>query len=317
VKSSRLLNLLLLLQVSPRMTTGALAERLEVSRRTILRDVEALSAAGVPVYAERGRAGGIVLLPGARLNVSHLDPPELEALALVGLDATRRAELGLGAVSETAARKIAARRGDARPSLADLVVVEQDGWFSADGPAAVDVGDLALALRGANRVQLRYRHSGTTRERDVVVDPYGLAAKAGRWYLVADDDGRPHLYALTRLVRFDVLPEAVRHREGVTLRSMWDELKAGVEAPGTVTVTARLRADRVDLARRILGTRLTDAGPAEDGWCLVQFSVRQTQGVVQLLQLGGSIEVLDPPEARRHIAEVAAAVAARHTGATG
>ncbi len=317
MKSSRLLNLLLLLQVSPRMTTGALAERLEVSRRTILRDVEALSAAGVPVYAERGRAGGIVLLPGARLNVSHLDPPELEALALVGLDATHRAELGLGAVSETAARKIAARRGTARPSLADLVVVEQDGWLSADGPPAVDVADLALALRAEHRVRVRYRHSGTTRERDVVVDPYGFAAKSGRWYLVADDDGRPHLYALTRLVGFDVLPDAVRHREGVTLRSAWDELKVRVEAPGGITVTARLHADQVDLARRILGSRLADAGPAVDGWCTVRILVRQAQAVVQLLQFGGHIEVLDPPEARHQVAEVAAVVAARHAGATG
>lgn len=84
MKSARLLSLLLLLQVRERMSTNELAERLEVSRRTILRDVEALSLAGVPVYAERGRHGGIVLLAGARLNASHLEPAELESLALLG-----------------------------------------------------------------------------------------------------------------------------------------------------------------------------------------------------------------------------------------
>jgi predicted DNA-binding transcriptional regulator YafY len=314
VKSSRLLNLLLLLQVSPRMTTSALAERLEVSRRTILRDVEALSAAGVPVYAERGRSGGIVLLPGARLNVSHLDPPELEALALAGLDATHRAELGLAAAHETAVRKLAARRRTDGIALADLVVVEQDSWLSTDRPAATaDVADLALVLRGGTRVRVRYRHSGTTHERDVVVDPYGLAAKAGRWYLVADDDGRPHLYALARLAWFEALPEVARHRAGVTLRSAWDELKSRVETPGGITVTARLRSDRVDLARRILGARLTDVGSAVDGWCPVGVRFHEVEGVVQLLQFAHHIEVLGPPEARRHVAALAADVAARHT----
>ncbi|GAA2106727.1 helix-turn-helix transcriptional regulator [Brevibacterium salitolerans] len=103
--------LLLLLQTRPRITTAELAARLEVSRRTVLRDVEALSAAGVPVYAERGRNGGIVLLPGARLNASHLEPPELEALSVTGLDSEQLERLGLG----TAHRKDR-RAQDRRPS---------------------------------------------------------------------------------------------------------------------------------------------------------------------------------------------------------
>lgn len=93
MKSARLLSILLLLQTRPKMSTRDLAERLEVSRRTVLRDIEALSAAGVPVYAERGRNGGIVLLTGARLNVSHLDPGEVETLVLGGLDATQLEQL--------------------------------------------------------------------------------------------------------------------------------------------------------------------------------------------------------------------------------
>ncbi|MCL1869319.1 MAG: WYL domain-containing protein [Promicromonosporaceae bacterium] len=314
MKSSRLLNLLLLLQVTPRMTTGALAERLEVSRRTILRDVEALSAAGVPVYAERGRSGGIVLLPGARVNVSHLDPPEVEALALAGLDAAHRDELGLGAAHETAVRKLAARRRTDGPALADLVVVEQDAWLSPERHTEVDVAELALALRGGTRLRLHYRRSGASHERTVTVDPYGLAAKAGRWYLVADHDGRPRLFALTRLSRSDVVAEPARHRPAATLRSVWDELKGRVEEPGGVVITARLQADAVDLARRILGARLADVGPATEGWCPVSVRVGAIAGVVQLLQFAHHIEVIGPPEARAHLADVAAAVASRHSG---
>lgn len=115
MKASRLLHLLLLLQTHQRMTTTELADRLQVCRRTVLRDVEALSMSGVPVYAERGRNGGIVPLPGARLNVSHLEPGELEALSVAGLDGEHLELLGLTAVHETAARKIAARQARGCP----------------------------------------------------------------------------------------------------------------------------------------------------------------------------------------------------------
>src|SRR5690625_759341 len=103
MKASGLLHLLLLLQTRQRMTTTELAERLEVSRRTVLRDVEALSMAGVPVYAERGRNGGIVLLPGAWLNASHLEPGELEALFVAGLDGEHLERHGLTSAHGAAA----------------------------------------------------------------------------------------------------------------------------------------------------------------------------------------------------------------------
>lgn len=151
MKASRLLHILLLLQTRQRMTTTELSDRLEVSRRTVPRDVEALSAAGVPVYAERGRNGGIVLLPNARLNASHLDPPELEALSIAGLDSAQLERLGLSAVWESAARKIAARQAAAPDipgmlGLADLVLVDSTAWF-ADSETAIDVSDLASTLR--------------------------------------------------------------------------------------------------------------------------------------------------------------------------
>lgn len=194
MKASRLLRLLLLLQTRQRMTTTVLAERLEVSRRTVLRDVEALSMAGVPVYAERGRNGGIVLLPGARLNASHLEPGELEALSVAGLDSEHLERLGLTAVHKTAARKIAARQAAAPGApnlarLADLVLVDSSAWL-ADPQAEVDVAELGWALRHRRRMQIQYRR---------IVDPYGLVAKSGRWYLIADDRGTGRLFALERL----------------------------------------------------------------------------------------------------------------------
>lgn len=317
MKASRLLHLLLLLQVRQRLTTVELAERLEVSRRTVLRDVEALSAAGVPVYAERGRTGGIVLLPGARLNVSYLDPPELEALSVAGLDPAQLDLLGLSNVWETAARKIASRRfaapeSEDRPGLADLVLVDSAAWF-AGSAATVDVAELASTLRRRRRLRIRYRRSSETMPSTRIVDPYGLVAKSGRWYLVADDEGEGRLFSLERLTDYEELEDDATHAPGETLRSRWAALKERTEGQVRVRVTARLATDRLDLARRILGSRLLEVSPPEHGTRTVVVGYPDLESVRQLLQFGDHLEVLAPDAARRRIGELAADLATRHS----
>ena len=313
MKASRLLTLLLLLQTRQRMTTSELAERFEVSRRTVLRDVEALAAAGVPVYAERGRHGGIVLLPGARLNASHLDPAEIEALSITGLDPTRLQQLGLSAAAEQAAHKLAARRGAAPADAArldELVVADNAAWLVA--PTEVDVADLAMDLRARRRLRLTYRRSGSESSSLIVVDPYGLAVKAGRWYLVADVDGAARMFAVERLSAAEVLPDAARLRAGQTLATVWADLARQVEQTGSVVIQARLRRSRLDLARRVLGSRLNEVGPSDDTWCRVAVTYDEVESVRQLLQLGDHIEVLAPDQARRRVHELARDLAARH-----
>lgn len=151
---------LLILQSRQRVTTTELAERLEVSRWTILRDVEALSTAGVPVYAERGRNGGIVLLASARLNASHLGPGEMEALSVAGLNDELLNQMGLAAAHETAARKIAAREAAAPGTrtvirLAEMVVVDSSAWLAGPG-TNVDVAELAWASCSSSATTSRY-----------------------------------------------------------------------------------------------------------------------------------------------------------------
>lgn len=317
MKASRLLHLLLLLQTRQRMTTTELAERLEVSRRTVLRDVEALSMAGVPVYAERGRNGGIVLLPGARLDASHLEPGELEALSVAGLDGEQLERLGLTAVHETAARKIAARQAAAPGApnltrLADLVVVDSSAWL-ADPRAEVDVAELAWALRHRRRMQIQYRRSAEGQASPRVVDPYGLVAKSGRWCLIADDLGTGRLFALERLSDYEPLDAPAALRSGQTLRTVWAALKERTESPGRVSVTVRLRESRLDLARRILGTRIHEVSYAEKGWCTVVVRYPDVESVRQLLQFGDHIEILTPETARERIRQLATDMAERHS----
>ncbi|GAB2450970.1 helix-turn-helix transcriptional regulator [Xylanimonas ulmi] len=307
--------MLLLLQTRQRMTTTELAERLEVSRRTVLRDVEALSIAGVPVYAERGRNGGIVLLPGARFDAAHLEPGELEALSVAGLDGEPLERLGLSAAHERAVGKIAARQAAPGSAnllrLADLVVVDSSAWLT--GPTAgVDVAELAQALRHRRRLRIQYRRSAEGRASTRVVDPYGLVAKSGRWYLIADDQGAGRLFALERLSDYEPLDAPAAIRPGQSLRTVWAALRERTETSGQVSVTARLRESRLDLARRILGARLHEVRDAERGWCTVVVRYRDVEAVRQLLQFGDHIEVLTPPSARERIRQLAADLAERH-----
>lgn len=316
MKASRLLHLLLLLQTRQRMTTTELAERLEVSRRTVLRDVEALSTAGVPVYAERGRSGGIVLLPGLRLNASHLEPRELEVLSVAGLDSAQLESLGLSAARESAVRKIAARQSAALeslslPRLSELVLVDSDAWL-ADSNAEVDVADLASALRHRRRMRIQYRRSAEGQPSTRVVDPYGIVAKSGRWYLIADDQGDGRLFALERLSAYETLDAPVAHRPAQTLRTMWAALKERTETPGRVSVAVRLRENRLDLARRILGTRIHEVSDPESGWCSVVIRYPDIESVRQLLQFGDHIEILAPEAARERIGQLARDLAERH-----
>ncbi|UQA96606.1 helix-turn-helix transcriptional regulator [Streptomyces halobius] len=320
MKASRLLHLLLLLQTRQRLTTTELAARLEVSRRTVLRDVEALSTAGVPVYAERGRNGGIVLLPSARLSASHLEPPELEALSVAGLDSALRERMGLTAVWESAERKIAARQAAAPESpsplrLADLVLVDSTAWFAAP-EAAVEVSDLASTLRHRRRLRILYRRSAESQASTRVVDPYGIVAKSGRWYLVADDQGDSRLLTLERLSAFEQLDAPAVLQPGETLRTRWVELKKRTEEQDRVSVTIRLPEKGLDLARRILGTRIHHVSDAEKGSCVVVVRYPGIESVRQLLQFGDHIEVLAPETARARISQLARDLADRHSTPT-
>ncbi|MGX7757555.1 helix-turn-helix transcriptional regulator [Streptomyces angustmyceticus] len=336
MKADRLLSILLLLQTRGRVPAGELAERLEVSTRTVYRDIESLSASGVPVYAERGRHGGIALLPGFRTDVTGLTTDEARALFILAARGAHTA-LGLDEALGSALRKVMAALPAPHRPAAELagrrILVDPDKWLSGPRPA-VDLGELHTAVFTDRRLRIRYRHSGETRLRTYTVDPYGLVAKAGTWYLVADRRGRPQLFRADRVTSAALTDAPVRRRAGAELAGVWQQLRRQVEErPAQVRVVARIRRDRVDLAVRILGPALTGPprtgdggdsgnGGATDGtgtgaeagtgsdWAVIELAYPVIGAVRQLLQFGDSLEVLDPPEARRVMAEGAAALTA-------
>ncbi|MFE0144235.1 helix-turn-helix transcriptional regulator [[Kitasatospora] papulosa] len=315
MKSDRLLSILLLLQTRGTVPAGELAERLEVSVRTIYRDVEALSASGVPVYAERGRNGGIALLPGFRTDVTGLTADEARALFVLAAQGAHAA-LGLDAALASALRKVmAALPAPHRPAAEQTsrrILVDPVRWMS--GPrAAVDVEELHDAVFADRRLLLHYRHSGTDTPRAHTVDPYGLVVKAGVWYLIADLEGVPRLFRADRVKRAVLTREPVVRRAGVEPVDVWEELRRQVEErPGDVRLRVRVHRSRLDLFVRLHAGVLTGRpeleGDSAGEWLLAELAVPELAWARSLLSFGPNLEVLSPPEARRVLAEAAAAV---------
>ncbi|MFF1925276.1 helix-turn-helix transcriptional regulator [Streptomyces sp. NPDC058221] len=314
MKSDRLLSILLLLQTRGPVPAPELAERLDVSVRTIYRDVEALSASGVPVYAERGRHGGIALLPGFRTDVTGLTADEARALFVLAADGAHAA-LGLDAAIGSALRKVMAALPPPHRPAAELtsrrILVDPERWRS--GPrAGVDIAELHDAVFGDRRLLLEYRHSGTRTARTYTVDPYGLVVKAGVWYLVADREGEPRLFRADRVRRAEPTGDPVVRRPGVELAQVWEELRRQVEErQGEVALRVRVHRSRLDLFLRLNAAVLTGEPQPEgpgSGWLRAELAVDSVEWARSLLSFGPNVEVLEPPEARGVVAAHAAAV---------
>lgn len=322
MRSDRLLSIMLLLQTHGQLPAGELAARLEVSVRTIMRDVEALSAAGVPVYTARGPYGGIALLPGFRTDVTGLTADESRALFVL-LSGSAHADLGLGQAIGSALRKVMAALPAPHRPAADLasrrIFIDPARWGGTPGPER-PAGELVAfqeAVFTDRRLRLRYRHGRDSRVRSYTLDPYGLVNKAGVWYLVADDRGEPQLFRTDRALSADVVDEPVRRRDGLELAEVWDTLRRRIdEMPAPFAVTLGVRHEVLDKLLRIhaadlAGRRHEATGDPEREFVELRF--RNMAAAEALLAFGPDVEVLAPDELRRALARKAAATAALYT----
>ncbi|MEU3985067.1 YafY family protein [Streptomyces sp. NPDC026672] len=314
MKSDRLLSILLLLQTRGRVPARELAERLEVSVRTVYRDVEALSASGVPVYAERGRHGGIELLAGFRTDVTGLTADESRALFVLAAQGAHAA-LGLDAALGSALRKVmAALPAPYRPAAevtSRRILVDATRWKGGPG-ATADLETLQEAVFADRRLGLRYRHSGEREPRTYTVDPYGLVAKAGVWYLVADRRGKPRLFRADRVCSARLLADPVRRRPGVELADVWEVLRRQVEeGGGGIEVTVRVRRERLDMFRRMAAASLVDVDEddGESAWVTARTAYPVLRATRQLLAFSDQVEVVGPPEVREEIMAAVRSVA--------
>jgi predicted DNA-binding transcriptional regulator YafY len=321
VRADRLISLVLLLRQRGRLTAETLAGELEVSTRTVLRDIEALSAAGVPVYAERGRHGGFALLPGFRTELTGLNHDE--ALALLAAGSTRGEQsFGLGAALASAMRKVVdALPEDHRATVGDaarrlLVDPETDLLArrrvteEVPGPTMAEVRRAVLAGR-----KLRLHYAATGQEpRWRTVDPIGLVTVRERGYLLATREGADRTYRLARILAVEELPEPAERPDRVDLDRIWRERSARFLSGGDhLTVLVRVDpARREELLDTVLAVRAEE--PGADGGLRLEVTFQDARHAEWALwQLGTDAEALAPRAVRTALHARATALAARYT----
>jgi predicted DNA-binding transcriptional regulator YafY len=322
VRSDRLLGLLLLLQTRPQWSAPELARRLEVSVRTIYRDVEALSSAGVPVYTERGRNGGIAILPDFRTDVTGMTAEEAKAL-FVTLDSAAHDQLGVGPELRSALRKVFAALPSAHRSaaeaMAEKLYIDQSGWGAASA-GSPHLAELQRAVFEQRRIALVYERRDTDDPLRAEVDPYGLVSKSGAWYLVADVSGTARMFRADRLRNIEILAEPARLRPNIVLRDLWEELLAQFDRRRTsLKVVVRLDRDDLGLFLRLHGNDVVGAVGREnppmatDGSGRVGLTVRMqsVEACRALLRFGASLEVVSPREVREYIDSLVEGLIAR------
>jgi predicted DNA-binding transcriptional regulator YafY len=319
MRASRLVNLLLLLQARGGLTAAELATELEVSVRTVHRDVEALSAAGVPIYAERGPHGGIRLVDGYRTRLTGMTSEEADALFLSGLPGPA-AELGLGTVVAAARLKVLAAlptelRGRAT-RLLERFHLDAAGWFRA-GDSVPHLAVIAQCVWDGTRLELDYDRGDHIVTR--ALDPLGLVLKAGVWYLVGAHDGQLRTYRISRVRGVAPLDETALRPPGFDLAAYWtDSIAAYERETPRIDVVLRVRRgsgrwleDVLDASAVAGAVELPDPDPGE--WRRMRIRLDWPREVAgRLLALGGAVEVLEPVELRAEIAQLAAEVVARY-----
>ncbi|MCX4663342.1 helix-turn-helix transcriptional regulator [Streptomyces uncialis] len=326
MRAARLIRMVLLLQARASMTAAELARELEVSERTVTRDAQALSEAGVPVYADRGRVGGYRLVGGYRTRLTGLDRGEAEALFLSGVPGALR-EMGLEDAASAARLKVSAAlmpslRGASR-TAAQRFHLDAPGWFHAPKAPAL-LPAVADAVWDDRRITARYRQGGGVSpgsgegedarpaEVERVLEPYGLVLKAGVWYLCARaDTGAYRVYRIDRFTAVAAGAERFDRDGEFDLPGFWAERGAQfARALLRTSAVVRLSAEGARLLRHAVGAAAAGEALAEPGEPDARGRVTVTVPVEsdevaysQLLMLGPEAEVLAPPALRRRFTD--------------
>ncbi|MFB9238574.1 helix-turn-helix transcriptional regulator [Plantactinospora siamensis] len=331
MRASRLLSALLLLSARGRLTARQLADELEVSVRTVYRDMAALHAAGIPLYGDAGPAGGYQLLAGYRTRLTGLTAGEAEALFLTGLPGPA-AELGLGAVAAAAQLKLqAALPAELRRRAAGLFErfhLDAPGWYS-DGDRSAFLAPVAAAVWEQRVLRIRYRRWRAPTDVERTIEPYGIVLKAGRWYLVAaaaragaagpDGDEAARTYRVNQILDLTVLDERFE-RPDFDLAGYWAghvaRFRAGLyrdEAVIRLSPAGRRRLTELMSADVCAAVTRTGGPPDPDGWITATVPIEsRIHAETEFLKLGAEVEVLGPADLRDRLAATARALAARY-----
>jgi len=327
VRASRLVSLLLLLQNRGRMSAPKLAAELGVTPRTVYRDVEALAAAGVPIYAEQGPDGGYQLLDGYRTRLTGLTADEAESLFLTGMRGPA-AELGLGAQVAAAELKLMAALPtpyrDASLRIRQRFHLDAPGWYR-EPDAVPHLLAAAEALWQDRRIEIRYRRwspePGVVTRR---LRPLGLVLKAGIWYLIAAGQGDPRTYRVASIRALRLLPDTFTRPPGFDLADFWrTHVERYERAEASDAAVVRLSPAGLAALPEVLGPRATRQAratltePDADGWCSATVPLESLENATAgLLRLGPEARVVAPPELVAYMSATISAMAALYSPVT-
>lgn len=325
MRADRLLSLLMLLQVRGSATARELAERLEVSERTIYRDIEALSSAGVPVYAERGPGGGCVLAEGYRTNLTGLTEPEVRALFLPGMERPL-AELGAGKAVEAGLLKLLAALPSAQQRHVEhtrqRLYMDTVGWAYSGIPLPF-LHVIREAIWNDRKLQLTYRKSnGEVSER--VIEPLGLVVKAGLWYVVAISHGDMRVFRVSRVRDAVILDEPCQRPADFDLEKYWREWSAAfMQSWSSYSATIRISPAFIAVFSQEMGEtvaqRVEQAPPPDaEGWITITLEFESFEiARSNILGFGTMVEVLEPEDLRQSVIQIASAIVEFYKGSDG
>ncbi|MFB6780056.1 helix-turn-helix transcriptional regulator [Streptomyces sp. NPDC056352] len=312
MKSSRLLAILLLLQTRGRVTADELAREFEVSVRTVYRDIEALHAAGVPLYGDAGHHGGYRLLGGYRTRLTGLSEDEAQSLFLSGMPGPAAA-LGLGSALASSQLKLRAALPPDLRAEADRMRarfhLDAPGWY-AEVDDLRHLPEVAEAVWTGRRLMVRYRRWKAPTEVDRTLDPYGLVLKAGRWYLVAGPG--PRTFRVDQILELRVSDDTFEIPDGFDLAEHWrlaqEDFHARLHQGEAVVRVAPGASSR--FAGAAAQAFAETAVPERDGWSRAVLPTESLEHAIGMfLVLGPDVEVLEPPQLRDGLYEAARTLA--------
>ena len=314
MRADRLLSILLHLQVHQRLTARELAKRLEVSERTIHRDMESLSAAGIPITAERGIGGGWGLLEDYRTNLTGLNLTEIQALFL-NQPARLLSDLGLHQASEGALVKLLAALPTMHRQNAEYfrqrIHVDSTSWHIPEEavPCLPIVQD---AIWQERKLHFTYGRDGTSFER--LVDPLGLVAKGSTWYFVAAIDGQLRSYRVSRIQTAQLSDQPSVRPPDFDLAAYWQQSSAEFKA-SLPRYPATVRVDPGIIPHMRYASRYAriehESPPDAEGWIQLSMQFEEEDSAREyVLSFGSQIEVLEPQSLREQVIKAAGSIVA-------
>ncbi len=295
------------------MSAQALADELEVSERTIYRDITALSASGVPIYASRGPGGGVRLIEEYRTTLTGLTPDERRALFMMSIPAPLR-QLGMGEKFKGALLKLSAslperHRAD-ESRTRQRILLDSSWWFQAEQQVpCLQTIEQALWQDRRLRIKVRWDFFNTEFEQDA--EPYGLVAKANIWYLVYGRGGTPKVRRVSQIVEAELTSEVFARPPEFQLEAFWREWCLEYESQPPFCARVRVAPEALRMLAEYVGERARvhlsqSISPDQDGWVTLDLPFESfVTARTRLLGLGRAVEVLEPESLRRSLIDFA------------